>query len=245
MSEGGKQNNNFESSIESNGSLYRVRIPSEASSDLETSVRTTASYISNNDYDELESIVDALKNDGTLTLKAPMQIKMSPSRHSKTAGTSPNALKSVKEEKTDAFGYHQIDIDKLSQMKVDDIKRSQSVNDMFDDPKYNKLIPVNNDVPSALQLYKPQVFQEMTSSSSDKNRHGLLSMKRSVSTSDADVIPFERQDYKEYMSLQQLLDLVNTKLTPSRETSVEEMEGETEEELYCPRVVRPVPIDIY
>ena len=241
--EGEKRNSDLESSIKSNESSYRVRIPSECSSDLETSVRTTTSYISqgsNNDYDALESIVDVLKLEGANTpLKLPPKLS-SPSRQSlKTASASPKALESVKEEKTDAFGYHIIDIEKL---KSDEIQRSQSL-EMFDDPKYNKLMPIINGesgVPSALQLYKPPKFRKAVPN--DTNGHRSLSMKRSASA-NAEGAPFDKQENKDYMSLQQLLEIVNTKLTPSRETSVEI--EETDEELYCPRVVRPVPIDIY
>lgn len=230
----GQQNSNeLELSVTSNNSSsYHIRIPSGNSSDLEASVRTTASYISqdSNDYDELDSIINVLKNEGASPPKSPLKTlpKTSKAMHSKPLGS----VEEEAPELIDTFGYHKIHIRKQSS---DDMKRSQSANDIFDDPKYHKLAKVppphhlitNDAQHSALLLYTPQ---------------SPLMMKHSLTVPEMDAT-FDKQEHKEYMSLQQVLDLVNTKLSPSRETSIE-MDGSDEnEELYCPRLLRPVAMD--
>lgn len=257
--------NELESSSKSNDSgIYHMRFPSGTSSDLEASIgkSTTTSYISN-DYDELDNVFELLKTEGASPHKTPPKTLPKPSR----AMTAPRKkLGSVEEttEPVDTYGYHMIDIRKLggSLDRRDSMKRSQSANGIFDDPKYDEL-PLDSplDVPpphlvrsmltksdnpkdidprSALLLYKPRQFQEYPPTNENKSS----SMKRSYSTSTPlDTTAFDKRDYKEYMSLQQLLDLVNTKMTPSRETSAD-VEEEEEEELYCPRVVRPVAMEM-
>lgn len=254
--------NELESSSKSNDSgIYHMRFPSGTSSDLEASVgkSTTTSYISN-DYDELDNVFELLKMEGASPHKIPPKTLPKPSR----AMSAPRKkLGSVEEttEPIDAYGYHMIDIRKLGSLdRSDSMKRSQSANGIFDDPKYDKLPldspldaqpphlvqsmhtksdnPKDIDPRSALLLYKPRQFQEYPPTNEKKSS----SMKRSYSTSATlDTTAFDKRDYKEYMSLQQLLDLVNTKLTPSRETSAD---IEEEEELYCPRVVRPAAMEM-
>lgn len=223
--------NDLESSITSSNS-YHIRVPSGASSDLDTSVRTAMSYISqdSNDYDELESIASVLNNNnnnksetGSSPPKSPPKTLPKPTRLARK-----EPLKSVEEENPseliDAHGYHTINII----TRKDDMKRSQSAHDIFDDPKYPKLI-----VPSPDFLTK-------SCNESNRNCHHSLKMKRSLTVSDMESSPFDKRDYKDYMSLQQVLDLVNTKMSPDRDLSAER---ENNEELYCPRLLRPVAMD--
>ena len=62
--------------------------------------------------------------------------------------------------------------------------------------------------------------------------------------------PFTRKEFKQYMSLRQVLELVEKKMSPSREPLTESDSGSGSEDgeedndagdLYCPRVVMPPP----
>ena len=214
----------------------RARTLSEESSEFEASwgKSTTASYISgcrdSNDYDELESIVENLKKiEDKSPPRSPPKVPL------KIHGAVPVLSPPLKPLVPARSNYL---------LRKESMKRSQSADDIFDDPKYTRLSVVS---PSSVQpnLTTIQEKNEHVPNKSVESTHQQanaffkqpLTMKRSVSTNAAGEILVGGRDYKEYMSLQQLLDLMETKI-PSRETSAET--EDREEQLYCPRVLRPM-----
>ncbi len=215
----------------------KLRASSEGSiSEFETSwgKSTTVSYVSgcrdSHDYDELESMIEHLKK--------------------KKAGSPPRSPPKIPMK---IFGGVSVLptpsatlIPSKRVMRNESMKRSQSANDIFDDPKYTRMSvgSSNSAHPMASIIPGDDIYDHLggkcdTIMENKSPAKEPLTMRRSMSTSAAGGNRIERQDYKEYMSLQQLLDIMETKI-PSREASEEKEDGE--DKLYCPRVLRPVQV---
>ncbi len=235
-----------------------VRMSSDSSSDrdLETSwgKSTIVSNVSgcrdSHDYDELESMIDHLKNKQNSPPRSPPKIplKIPNTNQALPVPTNVPSVPSIPP-------VPQMATEMKNVLRNESMKRSQSADDIFDDPKYTRLsVGSSTSGTQPMPCRNSEIYDHLGDSltcnikveggnikEGDSTRcppKQPISKERSKSTSATGDIAIERRrDYKEYMSLQQLLDIMETKI-PSRETS-EETE-DREEQLYCPRVLRPV-----
>lgn len=219
---------------------YRIRVPSENSSDIEASIRTTTSYMSESaDYDELDSIVNVLRVEGSSSPKSPLKSLSKPKSLPVTSAKPLGSVEEEPQEAVDAFGYHQITIKKEHEGGM---AKSHSTSDMFDDPKYEQLPQSMCSPTHSLDIDHHSFPANHNSTNHDTN--SLPQLRSSPLHSAAVPVPdtsFEKKDIKKYMSLEQVLELVDTRLkSSSREVSVEIDQVEESEGLYCPRVLRPV-----
>ena len=208
------------------------RVSSDSSSDRDfetswgksTTVSNVSGYHDSHDYDELESMIEHLKKRQGSPPKSPPKIPLKIMPQNSLA-LNPTAPKSV--------------------LRNESMKRSQSADDIFDDPKYTRLsVGSSTSGTQPIPSRNSETYDHLGDNSIRKEGNITKSppkqpliKKRSMSTSATGDMAIERRDYKEYMSLQQLLDIMEAKI-PSREAS-EETE-DREEQLYCPRVLRPV-----
>ena len=219
-----------------NGSFssnYRIRVSSEVSSDIDASIRTTTSYVSESaDYDELDNVVNAIKAEGSSSPKSPLKNASKLSRSIPLSSTKPlGSVEEEPQESVDAFGYHQITIKKEHENVL---TKSQSTIDMFDDPKYEQL-------PQSMNIDSHSLNGNLQTLNSTPQLHALTDNVSQLQSMPLSETSFDKKDQKQYMSLDQVLQLVETRLrSSSRETSVEMDQIEENEGLYCPRVLRPV-----
>lgn len=216
---------------ESFSSNYRIRVSSEVSSDIDASIRTTTSYISESaDYDELDNVLNVIKAEGSSPPKSPLKSASKLSKPIPLSSTKPlGSVEEEPQESVDAFGYHQITIKKEHENAL---TKSQSTIDMFDDPKYEQL-------PQTMSIDSHSLNGILQTANSTPQLHILTD--HSDSSMPLSETSFDKKDLKQYMSLDQVLQLVETRLrSSSREASVELDQIEESEGLYCPRVLRPV-----
>ena len=216
----------------------RGRTSSDVSSDFETSwgKSTTVSYVSgcrdSHDYDELESMIEHLKKK-----KAGSPRRSPPRAPVKIFGgvsVLPIPFKTSPSVPGGASGGNVL--------RKESMKRSQSADDIFDDPKYTRLSVGSSTSAQPMIVSDNETYDHLELDAAIEKLKYVkqpLSKKRSFSTSATEDKTVERRNYKEYMSLQLLLEIMEAKI-PSREAS-EETE-DTEERLYCPRVLRPVQV---
>lgn len=237
----GVPSGDLELSTKSNGRIsnpYHSRLFSGGSSDFESSLgkSTTVSYVSDDshDYDELEPMMEGLKLETDLSpTKKPHKVNVNITGR---VTISPK-LPQIMDESSELEGR-------------DNIIRSQSADDIFDDPKYTRLSLISptcippthmlNPIPEdGLTVHNLQDTQEHVSIG-NKSISPIMVRSKSTPPTGDDLIENQKK-YKQYMSLQQLLEIMESKI-PSRETSVDIEEEEKEEELYCPRVLRPMKV---
>lgn len=165
----------------------------------------------------------------------------------------------------DDFGYQVIDTDKIgqSQTKKDVTQWPNSANDIFDDPKYTvpivpsqsgpELYPIPEDAQSSSRagVHQPNTDQSRSPPTLVVDRKSYPTFSPcETAKENGEKLPFLQKEFKQYMSLHQVLELVEKKMSPSREPSAEsktETHSENGSEdsdigdLYCPRVVMPPP----
>lgn len=120
-------------------------------------------------------------------------------------------------------------------MRNESMRRSQSTNDIFDDPKYTRLSvgsppntvtnqpTIHEDIYDRLGdgIVPPALPPKQSKEQSQNPIKAPLMMNRSFSTlTTGDVSIDSKKKHKDYMSLKQLLEIMETKI-PSREASVE------------------------
>ena len=208
---------------------HNARIKRYDSCDFEISAKTTATYLSSEspDCEMLDQLIDSLK----------LEAGQLPSKDSTPEHTSssPNPAKAEQQndEALDECGYHVVDIGALSQQKENKMKHSRSADEMFDDPRYSISSTTNQTVdglgPVPEQTSTQQHDDEVYDPKSEEDKNGGISK----SLSAADIGTFAKKQHKMYMSLQNVMDILDTKLpTDGSETA-------NMGDLYAPRLVLP------
>lgn len=120
-----------------------------------------------------------------------------------------------------------------SSSEADEImERSESPDKLFDDPKYSHLSVSSEYDPSLVQS-PPHESPVNATTVSEHPTHSVLE-------SAGDKV-FDEKEFKEYMSLEQVLEIVHSKTTESQED--EEIPTEADiEMLYSPRVLGPAQV---
>lgn len=181
-----------------------------------------AGYRDSNDYDELEGIADQRKRI-MKSMSPPFTTSRTP-----IGARIPAMLPLTYKPMT----FHRPPkTNKVN--RNESIRRSQSTNDIFDDPKYTRL-SVGSPTITTQPTIQEDIYDRLDSCNlppAVPPKHGKesqnpvtkapLTMKRSFSTLNPNDISVDgKKKHKDYMSLKQILDIMETKI-PSREASVE------------------------
>lgn len=214
---------------------HHARIKRYDSGDLELSSKTTVSFLSSDspDCEVLEHLIESLQVEaGEFTSKetSPEQTP-SPTKPTHVEGNG---------RVLDRFGYRMIDISALTQKK-DELRRCQSADDIFDDPEYSATTAPHTIRLGSIPEYPvtPRTSQpttEPTTASVTATNENSMSIPRSLSATDVNA--FEKRHYKMYMSLQQVMEILDTKISTDdhQKATSNEVEGN---DLYGPRLVLP------
>ena len=236
-----------------------ARIKRYDSCDLEISSKTTVSYLERSsgspDCELLEQLIDSLKQEaGELPEKETTPEVVAPQDEDTveadelddTSTGSTTLLKPKEAEQTrvlDEFGYRLVDIGAISHKKKERMKKdgiithSQSADNIFDDPQYSSILANRErhrmgSIPEypAVSAHTTEQSAELSEVPQEENETGTTAMYKSQSA--ADITSFEKQQHKMYMSLQNVMDILDTRLPT-------DPSPESEDVLYGPRVVPP------
>ena len=226
-----------------------ARIKRYDSCDLEISSKTTVSYLSSGspDCEVLEQLIDSLKQEAGEKEMTPEVVVPEDDEETVEEEEEVPAVTALetKEDKRarmlDKFGYRLVDIEAISQkkerLKKEGMQHSQSADNIFDDPTYSSIL-ANRDRHRMGSIPEyPVSASHMTEHStkpSEASQEDIEAVTLSKSQSAADITAFDRKQRKMYMSLQNMMDIIDTKLPTDPALASQDTD-----DAYGPRVVPP------
>lgn len=228
-----------------------ARIKRYDSCDLEISSKTTVSYLSSGspDCEVLEQLIDSLKQEAgelpdketTPEVDVPQDEEIVEEQDDIPSVAALEPKEDKKARMLDKFGYRLVDIEAIShkkkeRMKRDGMQHSQSADNIFDDPQYSSIL-ANRDrhrMGSIPEYPVSARTTEQSAKTSEASQDEIEAVALSKSQSAADIAAFEKKQHKMYMSLQNVMDIIDTKMPTDQSSPSEDTDL-----LYGPRVVPP------